>query len=154
MQKITYITISLFLLLFACKSDGVSNDSDKHKKSEIEIPEVLKRDTSISKHLSDLSSNLDEFAFIIEDIADGIDAIGIKDIKKPSITEKLQLMKILMPKVNPIMEKVEKIQKLDIISETIKDTLAEDKKIAFEAFEEKFKQKFDTLQNRFQSYMK
>jgi len=150
------IYLFIFILVFSftsCSNDEKSKTSEIKKPVVVNIPDVLKKDTIISKHLSELSQNLGDFSVIVENVADGLDAIGIKDIKNPSLFEKMQLMKIVLPKVEPAMKLVRNIQQLDIISEKIKDTLPQDKKNAFIAFERVFKNKFDTLNNRFKQYL-
>jgi len=151
------ILIFLFIVLClfsTCKSDDNHKAQAIKNKVVVEIPKEFRNDTIISNHLLKLSNNLEDFSQVIENIADGIDAIGIKDIRKPSVFEKLQLMKILLPKVEPAMKQIRNIQQLDVISERIKDTLPSEKKKSFMAFEDKFKKKFDALYNRFSQYMK
>ena len=151
-----YIKISIFILTIILFS-SCRNDDKKSEKSYIkvnaEIPELLKKDTIIAIHLHDLSENLDNFAIIVEEIADGIDEIGMKDIKKPSLVEKLKFMSLIVPKIEPAMQVVKQLQKLEIISEQIKDTLPQEKKMAFESFEGLYKVRFDSLNVRFKKYI-
>lgn len=147
----------IFTVLFLCFITACNNEPKEAaaiptKKTVVVIPEIFKKDTVISKHLTALSNNLDDFSAIIEGLANEIDALGIKDLSKPGVFEKLQLMKIVLPKTEPVLKLVGNIQQLDKVSEKIKDTLPLDKKDAFIAFEKKFQNKFDTLNLRFKKY--
>ncbi|OPZ98689.1 MAG: hypothetical protein BWY70_01164 [Bacteroidetes bacterium ADurb.Bin408] len=142
----------IFLSFLSCKNDAVS-EKKHHTKPSPAIPELLKNDAITSEHLIKLSANLDSFSVIIESIADGIDEIGIKDIKKPSVIEKVQLMSLMLPYIPPAMALIKDLQKLDTISERIKDTLPEEKRNAFLAFENTYKLRFDSLNMRFKQYL-
>lgn len=153
MSKKLFVIISIFVFfLSACVNDERKNEPIANDTTIVAIPDVFKNDSITTKHLTELSNNLENFSSIIEDLADEIDALGIKDLKKPGVLEKLQLMKIILPKTEPIVKLVNNIQLLDKKSEKIKDTLSTEKKIAFESFEESFKNKFDTLNLRFKKY--
>ena len=153
MLKNAFVYFILFLcLISACKNDPKKEEIKPKKTTIVEIPDVFKSDTVISKHLTALSNNLDEFSVIIEGLANEIDALGIKNLNKPGVLEKLQLMKIILPKTEPVIKLVGNIQELDKTSERIKDTLPLEKKNAFVAFEKSFQSKFDTLNLRFKKY--
>lgn len=150
--KSIWLLLLITQLLLSCKSDNTSET--KHAaKAPPAIPELLKNDAATSEHLTKLSLNLDSFSVIIESIADGMDEIGIKDIKKPSIIEKVQLMSLMLPYIQPAMGLIKDLQQLDTISERIKDTLPEEKLKAFKDFENTYKLRFDSLNMRFKQYL-
>lgn len=152
MRTIFILCTLLSFILQSCTSEK-KQDNAQREKTIIPVPEVFEKDTAIARHMTDLSENLDAFAIMVEDMADEIEALQIKDIKKPGITERLRLMQIVLPRVSPMMETVEKLQKLAQESETIKDTLSEERLNAFNNFEQAFKGRFDTLNLRFRSYL-
>jgi len=154
MNKYINFIILIFsvLLLTDCKNDNPKTEKE-YTKINAEIPDLLKNDTAIVIHLNELSENLDNFAIIVEEIADGIDDIGFKDIKKPNLVEKLKFMSLIMPKVEPAMKLVKNLQELEKVSEHIKDTLPDNKKNAFQSFEDIYKARFDSLNVRFKKYI-
>jgi len=147
-----FFFIFVAVLALSC-SNSEPEETKIYKKNPPAIPALLKNDTLTVEHLVKLSENLDSFSVIIETIADGIDDIGIKDIKKPGVVEKLQLMSLMLPLIPPAMGLITDLQKLDTLSERIKDTMPEEKRKAFEDFENIYKLRFDSLNLRFKQYL-
>ncbi|MDD3875548.1 MAG: hypothetical protein PHT69_02945 [Bacteroidales bacterium] len=142
----------LLLVLFGnsrCASESVKEINDADIKASIEIPDIFKNDSIISAHLFKLSFNLEKFVLIMDELADEIEAVGIKKGENPSFRQRFKLMNIVLPKTQPVMELVKNISDLEKVSQTIKDTLPEEKRIVFDTFNESYNNRFDSLYQRF-----
>jgi len=149
-----FFGLSLFIMLFVFSCQQKQEASLSELKYEVvAIPEVFENEPIIANHLRDLSENLSAFSAIMEDLADNIEEIGIKPGEKPSLRQRLQLMRVMLPKTQPIMEIISNVQQLDNTTKAIKDTLPEYKLQAFYEFEEAYNEKFERLHERFKSYI-
>ncbi len=154
LKILTTLSFIIIVLLISCQSHKAEEKNEAQSRSPfIPIPEVFDNETLIAKHLVELSENLDAFASIMEDIANDFEAININMSEEPSLRQKLRITRVVMPKIQPVMDIVSNINKLDKTSQSIKDTLSKDKLIAYRDFEKAYNERFENLNKRFEDFL-
>lgn len=144
----------LFIFHFSCQQQEPQEIKEvKHKAPVISIPKELEGDELITKHLFELSENLDAFALIMENIADEFEAMDINVSEEPSLRQKLRVTRVILPQIQPVMEIISNIHELDKTSQAIKDTLSEEKLMAYKDYEKAYNDKFEKLNKRFESFL-
>lgn len=158
--KTTFLLAFLsFFLLSAC---GTTEDKDTKEKKTVEkekaaekafvfdMPQELEGDAEIEAYFEDLYKNLDHFADILEEMADEFEAAGIKLDDEPNIAQQLAIAQIMAPRAMAISEVSNNIAQLQLQAYGIMDTLTEERLQAFRAFDEKYHERFDELNKRFE----
>ncbi len=153
--KCQYIVAIIVLFVFVACSYEDNNVEKKHKSYEsVKFPKAFNNDEAIMSHLHKLSENLEQFSEIMENIVDDLVAQGINYDEEPTLRQKIAILRIITPQVQPVAQIVSNIYKLDEVSKSIKDTLPEEKLNAFLAFEQQYTERFENLNKRFEQYMK